>query len=334
MKEQRMFLVVLLGISAAVLGSTSSWAGKPKPPQPPPDPAVAFVLTKFGAGGDLMVMNADGSNQTLVLAGGRNFAHHQPNWSPDGTQLVFMSNIEGNGVYVINRDGTGRRKVVALNIPAGDFLGSVWSPVPAPDGQFKIAYADQGRNPADGTLWPDTDLFLVNLDGSGRIQFTNTRTLSEDDPTWSPLATRLAAQVLVDETFAADVVVYDLGLTAGNVVTVVSSTNLTATGTLSDFFVQSPDWAKTQDKLTVVAVGEGTRDIWLIDLGNPDNPVNLLATPLLQEWTPSWSFDDSKIAFQRDWDIYVMDADGTGVTKVATPAKGKRFVTPDWRRNP
>lgn len=70
-------------------------------------------------------------------------------------------------------------------------------------------------------------------------------------------------------------------------------------------------------------------DIWV---ANPDgtNPVNLTNSPGPAEERPVWSPDGTQIAYKRqeiqgnsEWDIYVINADGSGVTNL-TPN------TPDW----
>ena len=310
---------------------------KTGPPPPPADPAIAFVQET-----DLKVMNADGSNQTLVLAGGE--SSYEPSWSPDGTQLVFGSNIQGSGVYVINVNGTNLRKVVAT-ITGGGATNPVWSPVPAPDGRFKIAYTDLA-GPPDGSLeGNNNDIFLVNLDGTGRVNLTNTRELHEGDPTWSRSATRLAARANRysgnDRGTFVGVLVYDLGVVGGSV-TSTGQTNVTAAGPLSSaYLVFRPAWAKTQDKLAVVVfeTGSSSRDIWVIDLAVPANPTNITHTPSVSENMPSWSPDDSRIAYQRKnsknrLSIFVMNADGSGATEIGNPAAGAAQSTPDWRHNP
>ncbi len=134
MKTSRRIPVVLL-ISAAMVFFISTpgraQKGKPQPPPSPTpaDPAIAFVAERGWSQTDLMVMNADGSNQEVIVAGGRVSGNHDPNWSPDGSRIVFGSNIWGNGIYLINKDGTGLCKVVGTyNMPAWGPGTPKWSP--------------------------------------------------------------------------------------------------------------------------------------------------------------------------------------------------------------
>jgi len=311
---------------------------KPGPPPPPPNPAIAFVQNTA-----LMVMNADGSNQTQVLDAGE--TSYDPSWSPDGTQLVFHgSSIQGSGVHVVNVDGTNLRMVVAVT--DGGPANPVWSPVPAPDGSSKIAYLGLA-GPRDGTIEGDNnDLFLVNPDGTGRVNLTNTRELHEGNPTWSPSAMRLAADV---QKFTAaepgvhiGVFAYDLGLAAGSVA-ITGQTNVTASGPLSAAYrVFRAAWAKTGDRIAVVVfeTGSSLRDIWRIELADPANPINITHTSAVSENMPSWSPDDSRIVYQQlnrknKPSIFTMNADGSGVTEIGKPTSGLAGQSqPDWRRNP
>ena len=89
---------------------------------------------------DVYVMNADGSNVTLVASEG-----YHPTWSPDGTRLAYGC----GGICTINVDGTGRRVLTPLpSQPAGSDQCIIDSdPTWSPNGTT-IAF----------TRWPDTRL--------------------------------------------------------------------------------------------------------------------------------------------------------------------------------
>jgi TolB protein len=55
-------------------------------------------------------MNVNGSAQTRLTVNPALDAN--PAWSPDGRQIVFQSDRDGNTeVYVMNADGTGQRRL-------------------------------------------------------------------------------------------------------------------------------------------------------------------------------------------------------------------------------
>ena len=66
---------------------------------------------------EIYVMDADGSNiQRLTHRPGPD---GHPDWSPDGSEIVFVfygvlpGTGEGNGIYVIGADGTNPRRLTA-----------------------------------------------------------------------------------------------------------------------------------------------------------------------------------------------------------------------------
>jgi len=297
----------------------------------PPDPAIAYLTG--GTSGKpktnrLMVMNADGTNQQTVLQVPNdqlNPNYAAPNWSPDGTQLVFSSSIQGAGIYIISKNGSGLRKVIATN--EGYFNEPVWSPAPAPDGNWKIAFADR----LPGEFWHD--IYLVSIDGTGLLNLTNSPDRDEFYPTWDPTATRLAAQswpASNSPSNVASLYEYDLGL-VGGVVGITNTTNLTAVGPLQNADIFTPDWGRStnQDRIVVKARMKSDPNnayLWIIDLADPANPVEFTATygtGINPAW-PSWSPDDSKIVF---WGMWTINSDGSELTNLGVAGN-----TPDWRR--
>ena len=71
-------------------------------------------------------MNVDGTNiVNLTNSPGYDYS---PNWSPDGQQVAFVSERDGNSeIYVMNADGSNQRRLT--NNTSADWLGSsAWSP--------------------------------------------------------------------------------------------------------------------------------------------------------------------------------------------------------------
>jgi WD40 repeat protein len=91
---------------------------------------LAFESNRTGSP-EIYVMNVDGSNVSkLTDAPGFDGS---PAWSPDGRRIAFVSDRDGPGVYLMESDGTGIRKLVE-----GKQVGPI-EPEWSPDGA-RLAY--------------------------------------------------------------------------------------------------------------------------------------------------------------------------------------------------
>lgn len=340
MTRRKLHIGLVLLLVAAI--SPVGLAGKPGGGGSPPDPAIACAQQQTKGNvtdRDLVVMNANGTNRR-TLVDGTTQQMSGPDWSPDGTQLAFLGDAQGPGVYVVNVDGTGLRKVTAVSALSSSWWARpAWSPAATADGESKIAFID---NPASGL---SAAVFVVNLDGTGRVQLSDSAPapslgMGARAVTWSPAADRIAVGTYTAQDGSVqDVVVHELGLVDG-ALAVTSSLNLTDDasvpgGALNASNVHDPSWSRTGDRLAV----EAQYNTWVIDLADPASPVRVSPSTTLDQTDPCWSPDDGRLVVEQ-WHsarcLFTMNADGTGLAEIAhgKSPNGPGFFSPSWRRNP
>ena len=146
---------------------------KPDGLDPAWSPDGTKIAYMFGGANDIYVMNADGNNSTQLTTEG---AARTPAWSPDGEKIAFTSYRNGNrDVYVMRADGADQTRLTT----SGD---EDWFPSFSPDGS-KIAFS---RGPSD-----TTEIYAMNADGSGETRLTN-NSVRDRDPSFSPDGTQIA----------------------------------------------------------------------------------------------------------------------------------------------
>lgn len=140
---------------------------------------IAFSRIDYGAAKpkfDIWVMNAgDGSGQMDLTAGAVENST-EPAWSPTGSSIAF---VRGNPAAIWTMDSTGANQTEISNVPY-DASDPSWSP----DGARIVFSQNVGGS--------DSDLWLVNADGSGEHQLTNTSDLEEEHATFSPDGSEIA----------------------------------------------------------------------------------------------------------------------------------------------
>ncbi len=298
------------------------------------------LIFMTGSGGDLYVVNVDGSNLRRLTGG-----VIDPVVSPDGRQVAFTrwDGAEFGGVTIANVDGSGER-VVTQNIRQAK------SPTWSPDGQhLVISYQYGGLRDPDRIcnyyspgIFPrlssrmTVDSFRVSGDGSINVCFTpfedlhwklaqiNVSTGSFEDlpsdeysynPAWDP---QNPWRVIYDGDWG----LVQLDVTNGNRWPLTE--DLRDTGP-----VFSPDGR-------TLALTYKQHDHWEVYTLNLETGLRqrltkppILAEPQYNSAAPAWSPDGKQIAFVTDrtgrWEIWVMKADGSDPHSLLSPEMQTQF---------
>lgn len=150
--------------------------------------SIVFVSTRDGAP-EIYRMNPDGSEQTRVTSGIG--SADNPSQSRDG-RIVFESKRDGNSeIYTVNRDGSDLKRLT--NDADGKSFRDI-EPTFSPDGKTIAWTSSRG-----GEREADTNIWLMNADGSNKRQFVfNTApaddfaTVGSGDPAWTADGKQLA----------------------------------------------------------------------------------------------------------------------------------------------
>lgn len=136
---------------------------------------IAFISDRTG-NENLFIMDSDGQNQ-LSLTNDQ-YIQSNPQFSPDGSKILFVSYDFWNSLYsifIVNIDGTGLVQLTDWQLPK---IRPDWSP----DGT-KIIFE----------LWlnQDVDIYSIELNTLNKVNLTNTIDDSERSPKFSPDGTQI-----------------------------------------------------------------------------------------------------------------------------------------------
>jgi Tol biopolymer transport system component len=289
------------------------------------------------------------------LGGKSEHRNYEPTWSPDGTQIAFVSDRKGNtDIYVMNSDGSNVRQLTSNPFAELYFIfdnsvdyGPTWSP----DSQ-RIAFIS-GR---DNIMWGyvDSDIFIMDRDGRNVVKWEGSQLGREEKyPAWSPDGCCIVYSMSTDpgylQTGALSIYVARVDSFGGTQLTADEAVNVTPAWSPDgkriifrsnrdddfEFFVMnkdgsnltqlthmpdaiaSPDWSKDGKRIAFIS-GKGKVDIYLMD-ADATHVVQLTHTTG-NAYMPAWSPDGKRIAFVSDEggveNIYVMDADGTNIVQL------------------
>jgi Tol biopolymer transport system component len=254
----------------------------------------------------VFIMNADGSNSSRLTT--KNvWAEGYPTWSPDGTRICFEGYSDGVGVYVINSDGTGMRRLSP--IPGMDVRPS-WSP----DGSL-IVYTRVLSTPAPGSIPPTSIMTMSSQDGSGAttlLPADPAGTVFNIEPRWAPDGSAIVFMSNRD----GGQQIYSMKPDGSGV------TQLTNNASAGD-----PFWSPDSKRISFGSnrEGGGKLNVFLMDAdgGNVVQVTNI--EPPWEAGDTSFSPDGTQIAFecdlnghgQSDPNVYaevrVINVDGSGM---------------------
>lgn len=141
----------------------------------------------FSSGQDIFTINPDGRELRQLTSGVYGEINVQPAWSPDGSQIAFVSNRDGGDVEIYLMDAMGE-KAQRLTFQEGEDSEPAWSP----DGS-KIAYVHGDDPSVNGYINSASchrpDIYLMSADGSNQLRLTKKG--ENTDPAWSPDGTRI-----------------------------------------------------------------------------------------------------------------------------------------------
>jgi len=221
--------------------------------------------------------------------------------SSDG--FIATSRIDGSGSGRVSGELGEMRVPESSNVPR-------WSP-----SGDRIAFVSG----TDGNL----EIYVARADGTAAVNVTRDPA-SDYSPAWSP-----DGAFIVYESSRG---VQDDSIYARNEIWVAAadgsgSRRLTHNATNDS----DPAWSPGRDRIAFAAHRDGTSDIYVMGLDG-SNQVNLTRSPG-EDALPAWSPDGSRIAYIEDYDLRVMNADGSKPTSLTNGAEVRSFAwSPDGTR--
>lgn len=172
-------IYVMRGDGTRVRRVTSAFQWRSAPVWSPDGRRILYEVLAPDAEMGVWLIRADGTGSRRLTGG------QEPTWAPTGRSIAFTrwdSTGSDRSLFIARADGTRIRRLTdeSCGVLGCEDGSASW----APGGQT-IAFLRVQRG-------VETDIYTVRPNGSGLSRLTNTRTLNEERPAWSPDGTKLA----------------------------------------------------------------------------------------------------------------------------------------------
>ncbi len=196
-------------------------------------------------------------------------------------QIAFASDRSGAPqIYLTNADGNA---VTSLTNMENGACQPAWSP----DG-LQLAFISPCRARGDfyDTAYPDSSLYIMNVDGTGLTKLT-TGPESNFDPAWSPDGGRIVFTSLRD------------GYKQIYLLDVNSLVETRLTNTPAEIESSEPAWSPLGNQITYVVKRVGAYQIWTMTDAGQESAQLVRSGQDLLDFLPYWSPDGKTILFSQ-----------------------------------
>jgi len=322
--------MVVVAATAAILAVGSLH------PTPPPIGLARAGLIVYDSGGDIVVVDPDGSNRRDLTS--TPTLETSPIFSPDGSMIAYWAKQTAGmpaALWVMGADGSGRHNLTGTTDFAGSAnLQAAWSP-----DSRRLAFSV-------GYYYSSTQLFVVQADGTD-LHAVGGASLARSDPAWSPdgrlIAFRGHTIGLLPDDYPADLAIGVYVITPDGAGEREVSQSGGAGGAPNcacfggPYVGTAPSWSPDGGSILYATglPGHHALAIAAPAVGSTERIIDLPAGDYL---LPAFSPDGSRIAFEQlspagdHATALVVDADGSGLHSLgggAPIAPNPLFWSPD-----